>query len=102
MVKWVALYREQEGKVRYDLQLFDLHPCTNEELAKFHPPEKRSVSSLERLKEGGGLFCLDWNSLDFDIFGVSGDGRYSSLAVLALPCHVRETALGAKEDRDQS
>ena len=100
VVKWVARYREQDGNVIHSNKLFELHPCTDEDLAKFHPPEKRSVNSLERLKKGGGLFCLDWDELDLDIFGVSGDGRHASLAVLALPCHVRETAIGANHDKD--
>ena len=101
-MKWVARYREADGSKTLRRNLYELHPCTEKELEKFHPPEKRSIGSVDRLKKGGGLFCLDWENLDLDIYGVSGDGRFSNIGFLAVPCHVKETSLGGTVNKDQS
>lgn len=48
----------------------------------------------------GGLLCIDWASAGVELWGTEAAGEnYGTLDVQFLPCGVKETLLGGKEDR---
>eukprot|EP00353_Schmidingerella_taraikaensis_P006145 CAMPEP_0185571486 /NCGR_PEP_ID=MMETSP0434-20130131/3534_1 /TAXON_ID=626734 ORGANISM="Favella taraikaensis, Strain Fe Narragansett Bay" /NCGR_SAMPLE_ID=MMETSP0434 /ASSEMBLY_ACC=CAM_ASM_000379 /LENGTH=209 /DNA_ID=CAMNT_0028186945 /DNA_START=20 /DNA_END=649 /DNA_ORIENTATION=+ len=76
-----------------------MHPCTEADYAKFNPPDERSVSLLDKLKENGGLFCLDLKNMsDYVMRGRYEESNFTINDLIAVPCHTRETALGGTED----
>eukprot|EP00354_Favella_ehrenbergii_P001052 CAMPEP_0170470690 /NCGR_PEP_ID=MMETSP0123-20130129/13082_1 /TAXON_ID=182087 /ORGANISM="Favella ehrenbergii, Strain Fehren 1" /LENGTH=135 /DNA_ID=CAMNT_0010737935 /DNA_START=54 /DNA_END=458 /DNA_ORIENTATION=+ len=60
-LKWIARYREIVDGVKKHERLIALHPCTEEDYAKFHQPAKRAAAHVEKMKKSRrGLMCLDW------------------------------------------
>ena len=46
-----------------------MHPCTKKDFDKFYPIEKRSANIFESYKKDGGLYCIDWQDKDLELFG---------------------------------
>lgn len=76
-----------------------MHECTDEDYDRFFPPYERDESRLKKFKKNGGLYCIDWDAQDIDIFGYQSSGTYSLFDVMAIPCHTNETLWGAPEAR---
>ena len=63
-VKWYARYvKHLKGQQRSE-KLYEMHKCTQADLAKFYPQQKRTISNLEKIIKGEGFFCLDWDKMD--------------------------------------
>ena len=76
-----------------------LHSCTEDELAKFYRPDQASAQQAEAMKELGAFQCLDVKAADFMLSGVSeGHDGFKFIDISVLPCHFKETNIGAKED----
>ena len=69
-----------------------MHPCNEEDFQKFQPVEKRSASVFDSYKKNGGLYCIDWQSEDLDLFG-SGrfDEYFQAIDILVAPCGMSYT-----------
>ena len=66
--KFVARLYTQTGAT-YESTYYPLHPCSEEDFAKFHPTEKRSAAAVQRYRDKGGMFCLDWQAARLEIYG---------------------------------
>ena len=69
-VKFFAEYSQMINGVRERKEI-GLHPCTEEEYARFYPVERNTAPLVEKYKTIANrtLFCLDLNSQDFKLFG---------------------------------
>ena len=65
-----------------------LHPCTNEELSRFHEPDSQTTADKTKMiHEKNGLYCLDWKQINFDLFGSWREtGDYNAINVRLIPC----------------
>ena len=64
-----------------------MHPCSKEDLELFYEPEPTSVQKVEIFKEKGGLFCFDWKSAAFDLYGTwRSDVRMTAVDIMMVPC----------------
>ena len=93
-IKWVVqLYESKSGNAT--TKVYPLKTCTEEDLSKFYEPEARLVSKLKHLQSFESLFCLDWESHDFSLFGSwDSDSHYRALDVMAVPCATKLSNLG--------
>ena len=66
--KFVARLYTQAGEKSYS-KYYPLHPCSEEDYAKFYPTEKRSAVSVQRYRDNGGMFCLDWQAANLEMYG---------------------------------
>lgn len=75
------------------------HQCTDEDYAKFMPPNKAATAGLDKRKKDPkrGLWCIDWEGIEF--FGTERTFSNSRLEILFLPCNHRLTHLGGKDDK---
>ena len=73
--------------------------CTEEDYAKFYTPDKKVENWLERIKNKGGMMCIDWVKDRVTISNQETDPIYQSLDIKYLPCNMRLTRLGGEEDR---
>lgn len=64
-----------------------MHPCTKEDFELFYEPEPTSVKKFEKYRDEGGLFCFDWKSAAFDLYGTwKSDVNLAALDVMMVPC----------------
>ena len=89
-VKWMAIlwiYEENE----YRTVFIPTYKCTQKDMERLYPPAKMNMM-VEELKKEGQLVCIDWESVDVDLYGTwaSGDS-YRALEIAAVPCHRRAT-----------
>lgn len=98
IIKWIARYLRYEDSQIIENRVEPLHTCTDDDFKLFTPPEDRSMSRLEQLKGKGGLFCIDWEAVGFKLYGSPSDAVHSVIDVVAVPCGMRETVLGASQD----
>ena len=103
-VRWQATYNryviDENGK-RSEKTPIELHPCTAEDFAKFHPADERKKALIDDMKKNGGLFCADWKKHGVKLWGEDRDNAYSLLDVNALPCHVRQSDSQANCNSDK-
>lgn len=85
-MRWIAkLYDSKDGT--YDIsKIVPLSPCTDEDFDKFYPPEDSQVSRFENYRKDGGLFCLDWAAIDFELNGQVYMTQYTAIDIEATPC----------------
>ena len=57
-IKWFARTMTSTNGV-ISSRIIPMHPCTDEDFAKFYPPKKSSEAVVKKYKAAGGLFCLD-------------------------------------------
>ena len=84
--KWLVWYavHDEEGSENY---YYEMHPCSKEDLELFYEPEPTSVQKVQKFKEKGGLFCFDWKSAAFDLYGTwRSDVRMSAVDIMMVPC----------------
>ena len=97
-VKWFAeLYRVEDGVS--ESKEFPMHICTDEDYAKFYPPDMKSADWLDRLKEKNGMMCFDWAGEGVELLNYETDPNYTYLDIMYLPCHEPLTKYGGAEDR---
>ena len=64
-----------------------MHRCTEADLAKFYEPEKSTKPRVEAFRETGGLFCLDWQKLNVELYGYwQAAANYGGLDIIVAPC----------------
>ena len=51
----------------------------------------------EKYKEAGGFMCMDWSAIELQ--ATPHKKNYKAMDIMFLPCGMRETLQGAKEDR---
>ena len=81
-----------------------MRPCTGEDFEKFYPIEKRSASLFASYKAHGGLYCIDWQKISFELYGTwHFDSHYSAVDILVAPCGMTYTKEdGTYHNRDES
>ena len=68
-VQWMARTWHYFDGVRVQ-KYYPLHPCTEEEMSKFFPPESEDTANeIEKLLEIQNLFCLHPSANDFYLLG---------------------------------
>ena len=50
----------------------------------------------EKYKEAGGFMCMDWSAIELQ--ATPHKKNYKAMDIMFLPCGMRETLQGAKED----
>ena len=92
-IQWVVASFEQKNVTDLSLSYVPLHECTPDDLAKFHPIEKRSEGQLNQLVAGKGLFCFDWQAAKLPpMYGHwQTDESFTAIDVQAIPCSQRFT-----------
>ena len=64
-----------------------MHPCTDEEFARFYEPEVKSRKKVKRIQEQSGFYCVNWEEIDFELQGYWQSGQeYVGLDIVAAPC----------------
>ena len=58
-----------------------IHECSEEDYAKFHTPNDASLKRLERIKENGGMMCIDWKKDNVVFSGTEPGGKYRILDI---------------------
>ena len=90
--KWIAKFRTVEGS-KFE-RLVHPHPCVASDYAKFYPTGKKYEEKVDELIQSGSLFCIDWDKENLELYGAKeGSKHYSQLEVMAVPCHMRESAM---------
>lgn len=99
-VKFFAEYSNMTSGERDRLEI-SLHPCTDEEYARFYPVERRSSSVLNsfRTNPNRTLFCLGKELEEVILHGTLESGNFGALSFNALPCNHRLSHLGGNDDR---
>ena len=76
-----------------------MHECSEEDYAKFHTPNDAALERLERIKENGGMMCIDWKRDSVVFSGNANSASYRGMDIMIVPCGMRETKLGGTEDK---
>ena len=99
-VKWIAEYVVIDNGVKTQSEV-PMHECSEKDYAKFYEPNDGSLSKLEfeRIKEKGGIMCIDWQRDNVVLQGNTGSAKYSFIDITMVPCSMRETNIGGTEDR---
>ena len=58
-VQWIAKYSYAESDGTYHVINYPMHRCTDEEMAKFDPPDQASKVKVERYKQVRGFYCFE-------------------------------------------
>ena len=94
-IKWFARVRDEtdEGRKQW---LLPTYKCTDDDYAKFHPPQKRAQDRVDRLRKANGFYCIDWRNADMRLYGDKSIGRnYNQIDIMAVPCHTDPAVLQA-------
>ena len=71
--------------------------CTEADYLKFWPVDPNESTRLQNLKKSDSLFCIDWTNEAIELYGVeTRGGKFQSLDIQVVPCHVTETVNGKK------
>ena len=97
-VKWYASLGQVDKNGSNDYTGVPMHPCTKEDYSKFLPASDRSTEMINELKKQGGFYCIDWETANVRLRGTDSKNSYTFSDVNALPCHFRETNIGAESD----
>ena len=82
-VKWFAEFVLQvDGEWSYGE--VPMHVCTEEDMSKFHKPNKASAGLVNRYKDLGGFMCLDMR--DVPLYGEDPADNSATIDVMFLPC----------------
>ena len=68
-----------------------LHRCTDEEFGRFYPPSPGLASIVKKIQEESHFYCLDWQKLDYDLYGFWRERTDNSrIDVSLVPCSTLE------------
>ena len=83
-INWIFRVDSDDG----DTEWQTLHPCSEAELAKFHPPKNQvTAREVNALQAGSHLFCFDWQQHALEVYGQrNSGGEYAALTINLLPC----------------
>ena len=87
-IKWVASYvRYENGESMGRTELLT-YQCTDEDFSQFYPVDPGSEARLAALRAGvkTKLYCIDWASSNFDIYGREDILTYGHIDIAAVPC----------------
>ena len=97
VVRWVANFETHSHGEFINHDIVRLHECTEEDYAKFYPPDETASNTVKKFKEKGGLFCIDWTQVDFSLFGHKSDQEYTFIDIAALACGTPDTVFPKKD-----
>ena len=97
-VKWFANLLVGNDGVKTKREL-PMHECSEEDYAKFQKPDDDALSKLKRVKENGGMMCIDWKRYNVVFSGTEKKANFRVLDIMMVPCGLRETIIGGIEDR---
>ena len=99
-VKWVASYQISTDD-SYEAIHYPMYPCTDEQYAKFYPPEERAASRVRNFQETQELFCMDDKAREHMLYGGWRSGsNYRALDVQIIPCASRYVAYDGTVSED--
>ena len=75
-----------------------MHECSEEDYAQFHKPNDATLSNLKRIREKGGMMCIDWKRENI-LLSVETGTKQHAIDIMFVPCGMRETQMGGTEDR---
>ena len=66
-----------------------MFPCREKDYLKFYPTDLKSRSKLERIKSDPNkkLYCIDWEEVDIELFGLESTGDFAYLDIAVVPCN---------------
>ena len=84
-LEWVVQYgvrsSESDSDSGSQLREVKMHRCSDAEYAKFFEPGEQFSQEVATMNELGGLYCVDWAALNFELFGVGGMAKFSSVNI---------------------
>ena len=61
--------------------------CTESDFDKFYEPSKLIAHKVDRYKKKGGLFCVDFEAANIELYSSwIYDRDYSAFDIIAVPC----------------
>ena len=67
-IKFVVKVAKQIEGV-YTSKYYPMHACSEDDYSKFFPIESSKQIKLDKMRDQSALFCLDWETLDLEIYG---------------------------------
>lgn len=76
----------------------EFYPCEESDFEKFDKPHPSSYSKLELFKTDGGLYCLDWETLNLKLSGTwVSSNNFKAIDVMMVPCGMTYTLYNGEE-----
>ena len=95
-VKWYGeIIDSVDGKKTFSE--IPMRECNEEDFSKFYEPDQRSAGRAKKYKKQGGFMCVDWSAVKLK--GTEFGTDFLTMDFTLLPCNMRETLMGATEDR---
>ena len=110
-------YHDQEMKndpryVKYMVRIFGIkdgekyqkmipyHICTDSDWALFPEASFSSVDTIEQIRQNPkrGMYCIDWDQADIQIYGNENNMNYQNLDIVLVPCQLLLPDIGFTED----
>ena len=61
--------------------------CSSEDFEKFYEPVSSSAKLIQKAKETGSFYCIDYGSIDVDLYSSWVlEGASAALEISAAPC----------------
>ena len=97
--KWFAYYFVNIDGVKKRSEI-PMRTCTDDDYEEYYPVEKSSKNRLDSLKAKKALICLDFDeNMKTEIKGAESQGEFAIIDVMIVPCAVKLTNWGGREDR---
>ena len=77
-----------------------LYPCTQTDFERFYPVKAQQMEELAIWKENGGLYCLDWANMEFDLYGSKDSKDWNTIDIEAHSCLTHASLFSEDEDDD--
>ena len=95
-VKWFAEYMVSIDGNRTSYPI-DMHLCTDEDYESFFEPTAEAATRLTKIRNDGGMMCIDWEQDDLFFSGYETNPDYKTLDIMFLPCSVDNRKFGGTE-----
>ena len=91
-VRWITGYKIRIG-TEWSVKYYPMYQCRDEDFTRFFTPDtKKTEIKVQRLREGGHFYCLDWKALGFDLYGKEVSAvDVAALDPMLIPCASRVT-----------
>ena len=96
--KWFAQYNKYVDGERH-MHEIPMKPCTQADYEEFYPVDPAFRHRIEHIKSFNAFMCLDTSEMDIELRGTEMSGMFNTLDVMVVPCAVKLTLIGGKEDR---
>ena len=95
VVKWFATFWNFISADEQTFSEVPMHTCTEDDFAKFYPPDDHSEQQVQEMRDFGAFQCVDWAKSGIIL---QGGAKKSLLDISVGPCHFKETNIGGAED----